>query len=230
MSDNKNISIGSPVDIIIKVLSDRTIANKKYVAGEPYTILHNVGVNFNYSGVTKSTATEVGNLIEYLKQYPDSITIQNADLTQKIMDLLFMEGNTAQKTAFSIISSADSFITENSKNIFIYKDNERITDFTFDEVKGELKINNFNSSSQYVCFYDSGNYDYYSLETKNNAYFELDIIGKGNVEENTSDFYMSIPSCAILPSNRFVFQPGSLNKVSLYFAVLNYEDGKIIIG
>ena len=229
MSNNKNIAIGSAVDVIIKVVSDRTINNKKYEAGEPYTILRNVGVNFNYGGVTKSVGNQNGNLIDYLKQYPDSVMIQNISLTQKIMDLLFLEGNGAQKTEQRLIDSSSCFLPQNSSKIYVYKDNNRITDFTYDKASGQLVLNSYDSASEYVCFYNTGSYNYYTLETKNNAYFELDIQGKGNLEEQTSDFYICLPACALLPSNRFILQPNSSNKISMFFDVINYNNGKLII-
>ena len=63
----------------------------------------------------------------------------------------------------------------------------------------------------------------------NNAYFELDIQGKGNLEEQTSDFYICLPACTLLPSNRFILQPNSSNKISMLFNVINYNNGKLII-
>jgi len=229
MSNNKNIAIGSAVDVIIKVISDRMVNNKRYEAGEPYTILKNVGVNFNYGGVTQSIESQNGNLIDYLKQYPDSITIQNVSLTQKIMDLLFFEGNDAQKTEQIIINSSSCFLPQNSSKIYVYKDNDRITDFTYNEASGQLVLNSYDSASEYICFYNAGSYNYYTLETKNNAYFELDIQGKGNLEEQTSDFYICLPACALLPSNRFILQPNSSNKISMFFNVINYDNGKLIV-
>jgi hypothetical protein len=205
MSNNKNIAIGSAVDVIIKVVSDRMINNKKYEAGEPYTILRNVGVNFNYGGVTKSVENQNGNLIDYLKQYPDSITIQNISLTQKIMDLLFLEGNGAQKTEQVVIKASTYFLPKKASNVYLYKNNDRITDFSYDEDDGKLTLNFYDSAAEYICFYNIGNYNYYTLETKNNAYFELDIQGKGNLEEQTSDFYICLPACALLTEQSFYF-------------------------
>src|SRR5574344_2962596 len=174
MSNNKNIAIGSAVDVIIKVVSDRTINNKKYEAGEPYTVLKNVGVNFNYGGITKSVNNQNGNLVDYLKQYPDSITIQNISLTQKIMDLLFLEGNGAKKTEQVIIKASPYFLPKKVSNIYLYKNNDKITDFSYDEDDGKLTLNSYDSAAGYICFYNVGNYNYYTLETKSYAYFELD--------------------------------------------------------
>jgi hypothetical protein len=57
----------------------------------------------------------------------------------------------------------------------------------------------------------------------------LDIQGKGNLEQQTSDFYICLPACALLPSNRFILQPNSSNKISMFFNVINYNNGKLII-
>jgi hypothetical protein len=232
MSDNKNISIGSSVDVILKVVSNRTIANKNYVAGEPYTVLSNVGVNFSYGGAAQSISIQTGNLIDYLKQFPDTLTIQNVNLTQKIMDLLFVEGSAAQKTEHCNLTERSTYISPNATNIFIYQDNQRVPEssISYDATTGKLTFkelsDNFNNC---VCFYNIAVDNCYSLETKNNAYFELDIVGKGNIEQDTSDFYMSLPTCALLPSNRFIFVPNSLNKINLVFSIIKSETGKLII-
>jgi hypothetical protein len=145
------------------------------------------------------------------------------------MDLLFLEGDGAQKTEQVVIKASTYFLPKKASNVYLYKNNDRITDFSYDEDDGKLTLNFYDSAAEYICFYNIGNYNYYTLETKNNAYFELDIQGKGNLEEQTSDFYICLPACALLPSNRFILQPNSSNKISMLFNVINYNNGKLII-
>jgi hypothetical protein len=146
------------------------------------------------------------------------------------MDLLFVEGNAAQKTEQLTLEQKESFLPRDSNNIFVYQDGEKIDSFSYDSSNGKLTLNDFTSSSSYLCFYNSGSYNYYDLSGAKNAYFELDIYGYGNSEEETTDFFMSLPSCSLLTNNRFIFQPNMLNKVSISFGLINYQNCKIIIG
>lgn len=232
MSNNQTIKIGSKVDVIIKVKSERTINGVKYVINQPYTILNGASANFGFNNVNPYVNTVRGHEISDIGSVPDSITIGNFALTSKIMDLLFVGESAAKKTRMIRILDSSFYIDAGADNLFFFdkngdcKDNTNNAVATYDSATGKCEVES--SLIGGLLFYDLPQ-NGYSFVSPHNSYFEIDLIGKGNIEEGTNDFYIQLPTCALVPQKSFVFSPNSMNRPTLYFNIMNVEAGKILV-
>ena len=229
MNINNIFAYGSTANVLVRVNSARTINSVAYTAGEPYTILENVPIEFSYSG-EQVLINERGVLGAYKTDYPVAITIKGINLTDKISALIFDKvASTASVTKIiqtPQIQSAAFYIETAATNLFLYKDAQPNTSFTF--VNGLVTIADFSATATYILIYSVVTAkDKIGLSLPHNAYFTLEIFGKGEKNGAKTSIFMRLNKCSLMTDKQMTFNSNSGNNIDLLFAVIK-DDGDFL--
>lgn len=231
MDINNIFAYGSTVDVLIRVQSARTISSQQYAAGEPYTIIRNVPVDFSYDG-QEELINPRGLLTVYKTDYPVAVSIRGVTLTDKIAALVF-KGTTSTLPVSKILVnsqiSAQFYVDAAATDIFLYKDAIKTTDFTF--VDGLVTITNYSSSADYMMIYNiASEKEKISLSLPHNAYFTLEMFGKGAKNGATIPIFIHLNKCALMTDKQLKFNNTGGNIVDLLFGVIKDDNDFIIFG
>ena len=230
MDINQVFAFGSTVNVLIRCKTAMTINGQNYAANEPYTLLNNVNVSFDYGDNRSDINVHNGSLLAYKTDYPEELYIDNVTLTDKISQLLFkINNNTSEVSIYTKDCSDNFYIEMNAKDIFLYKNNNLITDYTYNAADGNIVINNYDTTATYLLFYSYNiSQASYDLTSPDFSYFTLELFGTGNKTKETMDVYLKIASAKLLPTKNMSFKATEgNNSASLVFKIIK-DDNYIV--
>jgi hypothetical protein len=231
---NNLYEFGGTCDVVIRCNSQRIIGGKEYLAGEPYTILHDVYVQMEYT-TNNSQATTKKNVLATRNGAPENIRIYNVTLTQKVCDLIATRSAKTKKIGRVYETKAENgiiYLPEvPTEGVYIYCGNEIISYETINENK--IKSSAFNDSDTYVVFYNIlSTKNCFNFDLPQYGWFELEIYGKGNTDKITEDVYIRMPACSLLAVPVFDMVQGKILNVPMIFSCItqNQEEPYFCIG
>ena len=212
--------LGNKITCIISAYNNEI---KKW---EPYTVLRDItaSIIFDTQNAEQTSRFLVNNYTDYKPSY---ITLENVQLTDDIRNLIFpkketqrMRGVTETVTPTALILNVDHIY-----DIFVYDDRGNLV-FTADEwdctVNGALKWPISGRTTKYIVFY-SFDAVASALEFQQNAYFKLDIISEGSINDTLNRTYIHFDKTAVRPVPHLYFQT-SMNTTTLTFVVIDDKD------
>lgn len=239
MDINDVFKFSGPVDVILRTKVERTIGGITYAAHQPITILENVVPSFSYGGQFKDYRQGDDTfLISHRTAFPLTLVLMGASFSEKLAHLIFSVTASANMTYYETIvcpASAIKYLPSDQQqinNIFLYKDGELST-YTYNSTTNAITFTNYSATSTYILFYsylDSTSFKY-GLASPSNPYFEIEMFGRGNVNNTSSNFYIKIGSCSLSPQLNMSFG-GQYQTVSLTFNIMtkDIEQTYMIIG
>lgn len=224
--------LGNTTDIIIRSVDAGKIGDYKFqYADEPYTILKEKEVEISFTSVIKEAKTN-NTKLQYSQDYPDTIKINNVELNDKILNLLYSKIDDGACTiSENLNTDNDGYLYVNTWNktlyhIFIYDDNGQLEYAATKDDDGVFKLNKPNSN--YLIVYSYKGYIGYSLKPLENIYVCLDISSISNTDDITSTSFYHFGLCA-LQINKDMFFRQNTNSVDLIFKIVDLEDTSIVI-
>jgi hypothetical protein len=221
MDINSVFAYGSTVSVLIKTCCETTINGVLFHEHEPYTIIKEAIVDFNYGMKNVVGTTRTNNLAEN-GEFLSNFTIKNVTLTKKISNLLFDAAKSNVMSYYTAISNSSIMLDLNISNIIMYKDNVLYTDFSTAESETNtiVTINNYDSNAKYLVFYDKTASSVYALESPDLPYFDIYIYGKGNKDQETCNVTLHISTAKLMAEKNLNFNSNGGNQVDLYFTVI----------
>lgn len=223
---NNLYEFGGSCDVVIRCNSERTINNKQYKAGEPYTILRDVFCSLQYKNNT-AEANAKTNIVATRQGSPDIVNISNIVLNDKICDLI------ATRNGFKYITKVYEGYGENGKlylpqkpegSIFIFKGSIAINEF---EINDYILTGNFEEGASYLVIYQIlTQHSCFEFDTPHYGYFSLEIIGKGNQNKKSENIYMSFPAVSLMSVPVFDLVNGTLLNTPLQFECIHHRQNK----
>lgn len=224
---------GSAVDIILRAKNPITIAGKAYKAGEIYTILRDVGVQFNYNPINSEMEARKTLYRGDTQNLPQSVSTSYVPLTTAISDLIFTPVNVPQKVQVTEQRSSDSdgriILREKAvaDTIFVYGDDGALSfgyDETTNSVQGLIGGQQF---SIYYCTKVNGTA--YELEQCYQPYFEAEIIGKGNTNKSTNNMHIVLPAVKVDANPSLTFVDNGQIGLTLTLNIIYKQQDKPVV-
>lgn len=222
---NDIYEFGGIADILIKFKIDKEVNGMTYQAGEPYTFLKDVNINFVYQQ-QDSLATAKKNVLSSNSGRPTQIVVNNVPFTQKIADLMLTRDKTtmynrARRETVCCDKQGQIMLTHqpNNNTIFIYDNN--FNKIQVNEVEECIVYGDFIQDTNYLVFYQelaTGNK--YSFEIPFYPYFEVDIFMKGNTNKITNGVYMHFDALSLVSVPNFNIISGGMLNTPLVFNVI----------
>lgn len=223
---NNVYEFGGVADVLLRVKSERTIADTTYSANEPYTMLKDVTVQFIYEQINKQ-ADSKRSVYSANAGRPVQIAIGGVPLTQKVANLILTHENitTYQRTRKEII------VCENEELNTCY---EALPGTKFIFNKNMSRVNEsgpFINGEEYLVFYQTeAQGDKYSFEVPSYGYFSIDIFIKGNTNKITNDVYMHFDALSLATVPNFNIMSGGILNTPLVFNIIYvHQDEPIIV-
>lgn len=224
--------LGNTANVIISSIDAGKIGDYQFqYADEPYTILKEKEVELTFTSVIKEVQTRKMEL-QYSQDYPHTVKINNVELNDKILNLLYKKiDDGACTVSENHNSDTNGYIYAKTLNktlyhIFIYDTNGQLENaFSYSE-DGIFKVNNPNSN--YLIIYTYKGDVGYSLKPLENIYVCLDINSISNTDDITSTSFYHFGKCA-LQINKDMFFRQNTNTVDLIFKIIDLEDTSIVV-
>lgn len=238
MNLNDVFAFGNKATVLIRLASARKINNTNYAADEPYTMLSNVNVVFQYKGsivnIDRENAQTAGRLVSYKKDFPTQVAIQNVTLNEKISNLLFDRLNEESYISRLLTSAAKEITSDtilldlSATDFFLLVDGVINNGFLWNSTTGAFSIINFDEGKDYRVFYrEKIAAPSYRLASTHNAYFSLEIFSEGNKSGEPMNVYIRLPRCQLLVDKKTNMDSG--NAVSnLIFSIIEDDNNYIV--
>lgn len=222
---NNIYEFGGIADILIKLKIDKEINGVTYQAGEPYTFLKDVVINFNYQQ-QDSLATAKTNVLSANSGRPSQIVVSNIPFTQKIADLMLTRDTT---TIYNRTRREMVTCEKDGELLLSYQPNDSIV-FVYDKNFNRVTVNNMHGTILYGQFVAETNYlvfyqelaagNKYSFEIPFYPYFQADIFMKGNTNKITNGVYMHFDALSLVSVPNFNIISGGMLNTPLVFNVI----------
>jgi hypothetical protein len=223
--------LGNKADVIIRSVDAGLIGNYKFhYKDEPYTILKEKDVEIGFTSLIKEIKT-TSTKLQYSQDYPDTITVSNVELNDKILNLIYEETTEGACTiAENYNSDSEGYVYINKVNtklfhIFAYDETGSL-EFAISESDDDVfKVKNPNSNYLFIYSYQKKGYTLKPLE---NIYVCLDINSVSNIDDITTTDYYHFGCCALQVNKNMFFRHDS-NSIDLIFKIIDLEDTTIVI-
>lgn len=221
---NNLYEFGDLCNVVIRCNSDRTIGGKKYLAGEPYTILEDVLVNLSYVTTNANVAAQ-NHIIAHREGLPDYVSISRVPLNAKVVNLIADNKQPHYISNYCYCEASEGgviYLPHSCPivNIWIYdSQHNRITDFIVQE---DRIVGAFEKYQTYLVFYDylSGG-DCFVFDTPHYGYFTLEVFAKGNTNKTTEPLYMKFPAVSLMSIPVFDLVSGTILHAPLQWQIIH---------
>ena len=231
---NNIYEFGGVADVLLRFRTAQTVCGKTYEAGEPYALIKNIYVSFNYD---EKTTTQSGKrpVLSARNARPDQISLSRVPLSQKIANLVLTSSADAKytRTRMESISCYEEGELETNyavaDSIFVYdEDMNRIDDI---EVKDTIVVGPFELNKKYSVFYKTEAIgDKYQFEVPYYPYMELEIFMKGNTNKISNDVYMNFNAVSLVSVPDFnIYEGGILNTPLVFNVVYAHQEEPFIV-
>ena len=222
--------IGNVSDVILRSVDASAIGSYNIKYGyEPYTILKDKEIEINFKSITKELKGST-NILQFNQDYPDELVVNNVELNDKILNLLYQPANEGICTEYqNCVSDEEGMVYLNNikdkyYQIFIFNEEGNLESAYGELTESQLKVKNANSSYLIVYgFLGNKNYLIHPIE---NIYFSIDIITKSNSDDITFPTYYHFDKCALQISKDMYFD-NNANTVNLKFKILDLDNSTI---
>ena len=222
---NNVYEFGGVADVLLRVKSERTIADTTYSANEPYTMLKDVTVQFVYEQINKQ-ADSKRPVYSANAGRPVQLAIGGVPLTQKIANLILTHENASsyQRTRKEIV------MCENEQLNTCY---QALPDTKFIFNKNMARVHEsgpFINGEEYLVFYQTEEQgDKYNFEVPSYGYFSVEIFMKGNTNKITNDVYMHFDALSLVTVPNFNIMSGGMLNTPLVFNIIYINQDEPII-
>lgn len=232
MDINSILKAGGKVDVLIRTKTAQKIGDINLIENEPYTFINNVAINFLSSQEGVRSKAD-GTILSYNNMLANQVHLYNVPLTEKICNLVFQNRKILNKTYKTLLVANNNTLIlhhQEAYNIFVYDLNNNligVSDYVSDGIITSDKIIN---NQKYLVFYEyiiNNNIDnkMYNLQSPDRSYFTLDIFGKGNQDNLSSDVFIKIDTCVLITNNNLIFNNG-LNSLDLTFDIIQMKNNQ----
>jgi hypothetical protein len=223
-------------DILIRAASTMTILGQTYQQGDVVSVFENAFFNISFVNSNKLITQGPKNLLHYNSMAPSVLSIENKSLKKSSYNFLAVsktEDVSVQVPVKELILTDNSgtvFLTRvplNTKALFIKNSQEQnVTGYTVDYNTGQ--ITGLSNSTSYTCYYyySDVNLISYSLEKVETPYFQIEILGEGNVNGVSRKVLISIPKASIDIQSLIEFSRNKIASADIVFGII---DGKATI-
>ena len=223
MDLNNVLSFGSKVDVLIRCGSAMTIGGKNYAAGQPYTYLTGVNAAISSNSHSGIITGQKGVMVSARENYLYSLVINDVHITEKIQNLFFSPCvNGISFTERVTLVNAETKLAHTPTYIYLYKNGELSDDYELDS-DDFITITDFDSTANYLLFYTYNDNGFKSFIGMPFPYFIVEIHGKGNKNNISADFFISLQKCSLLPDSSLQFVDSELNGIKLSFAIIDSD-------
>ena len=230
---NNIYEFGGVADVLLRFKTEQTICGKKYAAGEPYALIKNIYVSFNYDEKT-STQGAKKPLLSAREARPDQISLSRVPLTQKIANLVLTSNAGANYTR-TRMESVNCYVEgeletnyESVGEVFVYDEDMNRVEC---EAKDNMVYGDFEMDKKYSVFYKSEAVgDIYQFEVPYYPYMELEIFMKGNTNKISNDVYMNFNAVSLVSVPDFnIYEGGILNTPLVFNIVYARQEEPFIV-
>jgi len=214
------------VYVIIRALSNTTINDTAYLANEVITSFTG-DVNLSYAELTSVVNTAKTELARN-NVYADSVTIIPKQLNDGIYNLIGkrLTGNVSVPVITTQTSNGSGEVylnTEMDSSFLIVKDTAGtiVTGYTVDYVAGT--ITGLANSTEYKIYYYQVKTPIASLnfEDVELPYVKIELVGKGNINNESKSFLVVIPKAQINGAPQLNFNNSSIINILLNCTIIN---------
>jgi hypothetical protein len=223
-------------DILIRAASNMTILGQTYEVGDVVSVFENAFFNISFVNANKLISQGAKNLLHYNSMAPSTLSIESKSL--KASSYNFMAISKTQDANINIPvkeqiltdNSGTAFLTRiptNTKPIFIKNSIlVNVSGYTVDYTTGQ--ITGLPNATSYTVYYYYIDIDLisYTLEKVETPYFEIDILGEGNVNGVSRKLYINIPLASIDIQSLIEFARNKVASADIVFGIMN---GKAIV-
>ena len=223
----KTYKFGNKIDCIICAKSIGKIGNTiiEY-PNQPYTILRDVEASISFYNKQKDMKSTF-NVASYNIDSISSITLEDVELTDKIMNLIFEPSAEELYATTENCQPDEGFIylslpseVEEIYDVFLY-DIDGALESHYDTFNGNaIQVN---LESNYLVCYKYKNQNNVNLKYSTTQYFALDIIITGNTDDETAQSCIHVDACSLQIDKRMTFSK-QINTVTLNFNIINSND------
>ena len=231
--NNPLYEFGGTADVLITCKTKRTIGTTEYDANEPYTLLKDVEIGFEYDQNSKN-ANASKPVFSSQNAYPSSLSIYGVPLNKKVADLIFTTktANYAKTHKEQIFCDTNGqlILSQAPVNNEIFCYNEQLDKITITEVAEDHVVGDFISGEKYLVFYkvaQAGNI--YSLDVPYYAYFSIEIFVKGNKDKIAGNLYMKFDAASLQTVPNLNIVDGGLLNTPLVFDLIYKNQGEPFI-
>lgn len=228
--------LGNKINCVVRAYAPTTIGDTVLeYANEPFTVLKGVSARINFTDNDREAASAYSRILNYNVDMVDSVEISDVELTNKIMDLIFIKSST------KLINKVENYDSDENnlifincsapeiKDVFIY-DNGGALEAHYDSLNIAEALQVKKADSNYLIIYGYDSQVAYDLDRFNNIYLTLDMEVIGNVNDETSKMWLHFDKCGLTVDKNIYFSQKS-NTVDLTFKVMidNSTENYIIV-
>jgi len=237
MNSNPVFKFDGPVTVVIRAKDEYVLNGTTYAANQPITILENVLPILNYAGESKEMNNpNIGPVFSYRHTFPIILTIVGVPMSKKITGMFFNSREESRVGAVSKIEkplNSTIFLPNNYQeiqDIFIYKDDQS-TAYVYNSENNSITFSDYNANSNYTIFYTYKNAAKMSwnLTSMRNPYFSIELYGKMNIDNASSNIYLKFDTCSLTPQSNISFG-GSYENTSLTFYIMEGSEKYFVVG
>ena len=221
---NNIYEFGGVADILLRVKSERTIANTTYHANEPYTMLKDVSIQMIYEQETKQ-GNGARSVYSTNSGRPSQLIIGGVPLTQKVANLILTNNNTTysrtHKEIINYKAGTDLKLRHKSLDGSIFIFNHEMEHVKYEDM----------TDGEYLVFYQTEcEGDKYSFEVPSYGYFSVEVFMKGNTNKISNDVYMHFDALSLATVPNFnIMNGGILNTPLVFNIIYNKQEEPIIV-
>jgi len=237
MNSNPVFKFDGPVTVVIRAKDEYVLDGETYAANQPITVLENIFPILDYAGESKQTSNpNIGMLFVYKHTFPMILTLSAVPLSKKVTGMLFNKKENFRSGAVQKIDrplNSTIFLPSNHlevQEIFVYK-NELLSTYTYNSETNSITLLDYDANSNYKIFYTYKNAakSSWNLTSTRNPYFSIEMYGKMNVDNLTSNVYLYFEKCSLNPQSMINFA-GSYENIALTFYIMEGSENYFVIG
>jgi hypothetical protein len=218
-------------DILIRAISNTKLLGTTYVPGDIVAIFENAFFNISFVNSNKLITQGAKNLLHFNSMAPTTLSIENKSLKTSSYNFLAVsksqDVNISVPVKENILSDNEGnvFLTKipiNTKPIFIKNSQlENIENYTVDYITGQ--ITGLPNSTGYICYYyyQDINLISYSLDKVETPYFQIEILGDGNVNGISRKVLINIPKASIDVQTLIEFAKNKIASADIVFGIID---------
>ena len=224
----KQFQMTGDVYVIVRSIGNITINGTNYIDNEVIaSFTADVNVSF---GTTNSTATTSNTQLARTDTFAQDLTVIPKILNDGVYNLISnkLSGDISVPVISSKTSNASGVVYLNSaidSSFLIIKttNGDTVTGYTVDNTTGT--ITGLANSTDYKVYYYEIKTPLTSLtfEGVQLPYLKMELVGKGNINNETKSFFVSIPKAQIDGSPQLNFNNSSIINIILSCNIINLE-------
>ena len=214
---------------IIRSYAPGPIGNRKATySNEPFMRFNDVECTLTFINNGKDQNQGQRKVNSYNHDILSQIQVMNIPITEKLLSLLYIKNEEAPlfntQDYYTSDDNGKIYLSvagtdQNIYQVFIYNQNG-VLENAYGEFDASMPLQVNHPNEQYSIYYSILGAKSYFLNQSNNVYISLDLIMRGNENDNTQLMCIHIEKAAIKINNNMRFNAGS-NATDLTFTVID---------